>query len=67
MPAFFFALALWVGLGSWVMFGFAAVAIAVMLLGSFAKIRLIEQVNNVCNTGKNYLRPNPLAQKKVNW
>ena len=45
--ALFASLALWVGFGFWVMFGFAAAAIAVMLLGSFAKIRLIEQVNNV--------------------
>lgn len=45
--ALFFASALWVGFGFWVMSGFAAVTIAIMLLGSFKKIRLIEQVNNV--------------------
>lgn len=45
--AVFFALALWVGFGVWVMLGFVAIFAVVMLLGSLAKIRLIEQINNV--------------------
>ncbi|MGI9510474.1 MAG: glycosyltransferase [Geminicoccaceae bacterium] len=45
--AFFFAVALWLSFGFWVMFGLLAAAAAVMLLGSLAKIRLVEQINNV--------------------
>lgn len=44
---FFFALALSLSLGFWMMLGSATILAATLLLGSFAKIRLIEQINNV--------------------
>ncbi|MGI9420322.1 MAG: glycosyltransferase [Geminicoccaceae bacterium] len=45
--AVFFALALWAAFGVWVMLGMIAALAAVMLIGSFAGVRLIEQLNNI--------------------
>lgn len=45
--AFFFTLALWVGFGFWVMLAVFAVLCSAMLVGSLAKFRIVEQVNNI--------------------
>ncbi|MDH3661871.1 MAG: glycosyltransferase [Alphaproteobacteria bacterium] len=45
--AVFFALALWTSFGFWTMLGLVAALAVIMLLGSLAKFRLIEQINNV--------------------
>lgn len=45
--ALLFASALWVGFGFWAMFAVIAVLSGAMLLGSLAKIRVVEQINNI--------------------
>ena len=45
--ALFFAWALWLSFGFWMMLGLAAIFMATLLLGSLAKLRLVEQINNV--------------------
>lgn len=45
--ALFFISALWVGFGFWVMLAILAVLCSAMLLGSLAKVRIVEQVNNI--------------------
>ena len=45
--AVFFKLALWAVFGVWGMLGMIATLSAVMLIGSFAGVRLIEQLNNI--------------------
>ncbi|MEZ5932737.1 MAG: glycosyltransferase [Alphaproteobacteria bacterium] len=45
--AFFSALALWVGFGFWVMLAAIAVLTGALMFGTFAKIRLIDQICNI--------------------
>ena len=45
--AIFFLWASWLSLGFWTTLGLTAVLLAALLLGSFAKVRLVEQINNI--------------------
>lgn len=42
-----FALAIWAGFGFWSMFAAIAIVCGIMLGGSVAKVRMIEQINNI--------------------
>ncbi|MEL6963782.1 MAG: glycosyltransferase [Pseudomonadota bacterium] len=45
--ALLFAMAIWVGFGFWSMFAAIAIVAGVILGGSVAKVRMIEQINNI--------------------
>ena len=45
--AFLFALSVWAGFGLWTMFAAIAVVLGTLFLGSFAKVRLVERINNI--------------------